>query len=1028
MYKRLLLVAGLYWLTLAVQAQGTGYRYVNFGLKDGLYDSYFYTAAQDNLGFIWVGAGGGLYKYDGSRFKKVNSLLDKPGNAIGNFLLMVNKDTQGNLWLGSTNSLQWLNPATNRFWQPPHNAGNTVMMKSQIHFSFFGTDTWLATYKNFFYRFNAADSSFTSFASKYPAGANPLVYRVFEHAGRVYAVHPNGVYCFSVKGDFIRFAPFSNSEISNGILLPEENSLLLSSHINGLFRFNLNTFAYTPVLQQDATLKNNILLSLYQRKNGQLLLGGYGLYRADMDNKKVWADSPGEAKTDYDFKINKVGFFLEDRENNIWVCSHFGLAMIPWQNNQIPTMPVIDPASGNSTEIVKIYKNPLADEHFITTAAADGLLVYKNGAVTSIRNARAPGNSIKFLFYRQDGKVFATDYLYFYDFDYQNKKLSPVTLNDQAGKPVFQPKHCAEGIPGTLYMGSRENGFYKWDYKNGPLVHYDLADIDKDAADNHILPMYADSRNHIWFISNNGVYVYAPGSNSYQHLVQSNGNSRHFMGKTLAVTEDANHHIWILTEGNGLFECIKNGDYTIHHESSTTNKTIRGDGIWDMEKDVKENILWLSTVEGLARFNPVTKQLYGSFSMQNGMKDNGGGYHFEQSGNQLFQIFFSNINIIDRETYRWNRQAPKPIITSFKVQQQERITRLDTSGFSLSLKPGENYFEIEFAGLSLNNSNMNRYFYRLEGIDKEWQYNGDKNMVSYSALSPGRYTFSVKYLNNDGVESPPQQVFITIKKPFYKTAGFIGALALLLAGAAYAWYRYRINNLRQKEQLKQLVAETEMKALRAQMNPHFIFNSLNSIQKYILKNEHFEASQYLTKFSRLIRLILDHSNQHTILLSSELDLLRLYVEMESLRFENRFEYSISADEHLNADTVQVPSMLIQPYVENAIWHGLLHLPATQDGKEAMGRLTISVTGDGSNSIKVVIEDNGVGREKAAELKSKQVLKKKSYGMQITEDRIAVINRTLNMKARAEIVDLKDGRGHATGTRVELHIPLQTIHL
>ena len=209
----------------------------------------------------------------------------------------------------------------------------------------------------------------------------------------------------------------------------------------------------------------------------------------------------------------------------------------------------------------------------------------------------------------------------------------------------------------------------------------------------------------------------------------------------------------------------------------------------------------------------------------------------------------------------------------------------------------------------------------------------------------------------------------------------------------------------------------EMRALRAQMNPHFIFNSLNSIQKYILKNDQYAASQYLTKFSRLIRLILDHSNQNNILLSSETELLQLYCEMESLRFDHRFNYRIQVDASLQPDTQEIPSMLIQPYVENAIWHGLLH-------KETTGNLLIEFKKTADGQLIVMVEDDGVGRSRAAELKSKQVLKKKSYGMQITEDRIALINRLNKIQASCRVLDLTDEQGRPAGTRVELVIPLK----
>ena len=211
-----------------------------------------------------------------------------------------------------------------------------------------------------------------------------------------------------------------------------------------------------------------------------------------------------------------------------------------------------------------------------------------------------------------------------------------------------------------------------------------------------------------------------------------------------------------------------------------------------------------------------------------------------------------------------------------------------------------------------------------------------------------------------------------------------------------------------------------MKALRAQMNPHFIFNSMNSIQKFILKNDSFSASQYLTKFSKLIRLILDNSNESYISLESEIALLKIYVEIEDLRFDNQFEYEIKIDDSLNTDTVQIPSMIIQPYIENAIWHGLLH-------KETKGKLTLEITKLDNAMIKVVVTDDGIGRQKALELKSKQVLKRKSYGLQITEDRIDILNKTKSNKTQLQIFDLKDEEGNPSGTKIELIIPIQSIN-
>lgn len=197
-----------------------------------------------------------------------------------------------------------------------------------------------------------------------------------------------------------------------------------------------------------------------------------------------------------------------------------------------------------------------------------------------------------------------------------------------------------------------------------------------------------------------------------------------------------------------------------------------------------------------------------------------------------------------------------------------------------------------------------------------------------SNLENGKYAFFVKAANNDGVWSKPIVCFFTIHPPFWRTWWFNTLLIIVLLSILYGFYYYKLQKIKLEEKLKAQflkdLAQIEMKALRAQMNPHFIFNSLNSIQKFILKNDTFAASQYLTKFSKLIRLILDHSNQNYIRLTNEIEQLKLYTEIEALRFDNQFDYEFILDNSIINDHTYIPSMIIQPYIENAIWHGLLH--------------------------------------------------------------------------------------------------------
>ena len=227
----------------------------------------------------------------------------------------------------------------------------------------------------------------------------------------------------------------------------------------------------------------------------------------------------------------------------------------------------------------------------------------------------------------------------------------------------------------------------------------------------------------------------------------------------------------------------------------------------------------------------------------------------------------------------------------------------------------------------------------------------------------------------------------------------------------------QLDNRRKEQQLaemQQQKAELEMQALRAQMNPHFIFNSLNSINMFILENNRLQASEYLSKFSRLVRLILQNSQEAFIPLERELEALKLYLELESLRFEKKFEYKISVDENVDATVLKVPPLVIQPYAENAIWHGLMH-------KKAKGHLEIELYIEEKNLF-CKITDDGVGRKYAAELRQKSSLGHRSMGMRVTADRIAMVQQKSEKETHITVRDLVLADGSDGGTEVLLKIP------
>lgn len=313
----------------------------------------------------------------------------------------------------------------------------------------------------------------------------------------------------------------------------------------------------------------------------------------------------------------------------------------------------------------------------------------------------------------------------------------------------------------------------------------------------------------------------------------------------------------------------------------------------------------------------------------------------------------------------------------------------------------------------LNDSLLNDEKER-ELIQKEMQYHFDKKEDSLH--------FQNTLLSTNNALSKLQ-----LRQQWMYSAG---ALLLLLGLGGFLYYRNhnkqsklvlqlekeRAEQKQRESEFERKVSDAALHSLRSQMNPHFIFNCLNSINRYIVKSDQATASLYLTRFAKLIRLILDNSNSKTVTLANELEALRLYIEMESIRFEKKFTYTISVDEDVQPDCTYVPPLIIQPYVENAIWHGLLH-------KETEGHLIIHVSRPSMNLLECVIEDDGIGRVKARELKSKSASTKKSLGMKLTEDRLALLNKQMQMDSSVEVEDMMSAVGDASGTRVIVRIPI-----
>ncbi len=339
--------------------------------------------------------------------------------------------------------------------------------------------------------------------------------------------------------------------------------------------------------------------------------------------------------------------------------------------------------------------------------------------------------------------------------------------------------------------------------------------------------------------------------------------------------------------------------------------------------------------------------------------------------------------------------------------------------FDAQLEVQQRSLFFDFRYVLAGNVDQVQYEYQLEGYDDRWVSAESNHYAQYSKLTGGNYTFKVRAKNLQ-LEHPQwvysEEYNFSIGKKVYEQWWFYLGIALILLSLLRFYWYYNRRSQEEKLQAQLMLQEAQLSALRAQMNPHFLFNSLSSINNYIMQEEPRKASRYLTKFSQLMRKILNNSSQNLISLQEELQMLELYTQMENARFDEKFDLRIHIDEGIKVTDTYIPSMLLQPYIENAIHHGLIAA-----GRQGYIHLNFSVREN--KFLSITIEDNGIGRQKALAIKREKSIKNESMGMKITQRRVQLIENIYSIKTEVSIEDLVDESGQAKGTKVALQIPL-----
>jgi ligand-binding sensor domain-containing protein/anti-sigma regulatory factor (Ser/Thr protein kinase) len=365
---------------------------------------------------------------------------------------------------------------------------------------------------------------------------------------------------------------------------------------------------------------------------------------------------------------------------------------------------------------------------------------------------------------------------------------------------------------------------------------------------------------------------------------------------------------------------------------------------------------------------------------------------------------------------RKDKSGSKPIVVYFESIKSGN--EIFSSAGILNIPYDKRSLSIQYKGIDYSQFGKINYRYRFTGSDTSWKYTTN-TQIDFPKLLAGNFTLQVAAKNSSNYWSKPSEFSFRIAPPFYTRWWFI-MLCVIAIISITSWLIIRRNRIYfQKAQLQfaaqQRMNEMENQAKQAMMNPHFVFNALNSIQLYINDNDRVSANKYLTKFSRLIRLNLDLVNKNLITLEEEFEKLKLYLEIEQLRFGERLKYEFVISTELETDIIYIPSMILQPFVENAIWHGIM-----LSGKPGM--ITINAaTFDNDQMLHLEVIDNGIGINQSRKLNAGK--KRKSLGIQLTLDRLKLYAQSSGKEIKFETTDLGENDPAKSGTLVTIELPV-----
>jgi hypothetical protein len=970
MHKRVLLFCAVISLASflpALSSQNFDYNFLPILSETEKRGEIFYCVYQDRHGFIWFGSNMGIVKYDGynKTYFTVNDGL--PDNNVTDFF----EDNQGRLWGKSI-------------------FGEIFMIQNDKIVNNAFLNRFISQTTNYERIYNIYIKDFSVYVGY---NGPPIRINFFPKISVDTLLHCNQcLYAYDIdEHAFIYGANKQANQEFEAIVWNEKRY-----EINDTAKKNISFFLSSKMIKVHNNLligmsnavfyvdKDSIVFSQYNKGNmltpvcdGEHLYWGMvedGIYRSKVSKN-------GLSFSEKIFKSNLTSFLHIDRETNVWVATiEDGIYCLPHYKFQI-----VQPCPEKK-------KNELI---FLTSKDKNTILfALKSGKVGLIKNRKIEllNNNINFVYkgmnINNEELLLAT-----------SEKFEPTSIHILKNGKIQTINHTFGYV--------RDIAVNPFDSSIVYIAQYGhISKLTKDAQHNYTVENIFEGvinameiyKNHLIFSVSKKIYIL--------NLLKSDKKPQEIdIGISInGILSLSDSSILLSIEGRGLVVLNKNFSYQINSNSGLLDDIV----IIQKFHDAK-NELWIGTTKGLSKitfadesFQDYTIQ---NFNMKSGLTSNiVTSIHI--FADTIYVGGTNGISIINRKNIEKDIVLPFLQIKNIYINNEI----LKKESYFKKLNHTQRNIEFELEAISYSFSPNLVFRHRMLLQDTTW-HSSRSNSLLFKSLPYGKHNveFQVCTQNNEYCSDIVSQT-IHIDYPFWLKTWFHIAVLLIIAFSIYLYIYFRIRAIKNRMHIRKLIYEAERKALRAQMNPHFIFNALASIQKFILTNNTEQADYYVQRFSKLIRLILETSKSTMIELKDEISIINHYLELEQLRMNNKFDYEINVNNITQPSEIEMPSMLIQPIVENAIWHGIANL------KDRKGFIQINFELY-NGLLKCTITDNGVGRTQKQK-KEKEINFKTSMGFNITKKRIELLRKS---GTNIEIHDLSDEKGNPCGTKVIITI-------